>query len=126
MTAAVAAPSVPGMTKTTRGVLRHKRLVALAWIAVTVLAGFAAPSATNHLSHNLNTPGTKAYNANQGILQRFGIDGNEQPTLAVLTLPPGETMTTSAGQGPRLARSRLPTGRATWPSPTMRTRTTPS
>jgi RND superfamily putative drug exporter len=86
------------MTKITQIVLRHKRLVALAWVAITVAGVFAIPSANSHLSHNLNTPGTQGSNANQGILHRFGIDGNEQPTLAVLTLPPGETMRTSAGQ----------------------------
>lgn len=86
------------MTKITHIVLRHKRLVALAWVAITLLGAFATPLANNHLSHSLNTPGTKGYDANRGILQRFGIDGNEQPTLAVLTLPPGETMRTPAGQ----------------------------
>jgi RND superfamily putative drug exporter len=32
------------------------------------------------------------------MMQRFGIDGNEQPTIAVLHLPPGQSMRTAAGQ----------------------------
>ena len=86
------------MTKITQLALRHRRLVALAWIAITVAGVLATPAANSHMSHGLDTPGTKGYNANHQMLQRFGIDGNEQPTLAVLTLPAGQTMFTPAGQ----------------------------
>jgi len=86
------------MTKLTQIVLRHRRLVALGWIAVIVSGALVAPAANSNMSHNLDTPGTKGYAANQAMLHRFGIDGNEQPTLAVFRLPAGETMFTHAGQ----------------------------
>jgi RND superfamily putative drug exporter len=86
------------MTKITRLVLRHRRLVALAWLAALVAGGLVTPAANSNMSHTLDTPGTKGYDANHRMLQRFGIDGNEQPTLAVLTLPAGQSMFTSAGQ----------------------------
>src|SRR4051794_26030993 len=78
--------------------LRHRRLVALAWIALTVAGALTVSSATGRLSHGFNTPSTAGYDTNQHILKRFGLDGNEQPTIAVLHLPAGQSMRTAAGQ----------------------------
>jgi RND superfamily putative drug exporter len=86
------------MTSITRFALHHRRLVALAWLALTVAGVLTVSSATSRLSHGFNTPGTAGYDANAQIWKRFGIDGNEQPTIAVLKLPPGQTMRTAAGQ----------------------------
>jgi RND superfamily putative drug exporter len=91
-------PSFPAMTTITRFALRHRRLVALAWLALTVVGALTVSSATSRLTHGFNTPGTPGYDANARILQRFGIDGNEQPTIAVLTLAAGESMRTAPGQ----------------------------
>ena len=86
------------MTTITRYCLAHKRLVLLAWILLAVVGAALATSTINRLSHNLATPGTAGYNANAHIQQAFGIDGNEQPTIGVLTLPADENMHTAAGQ----------------------------
>jgi putative drug exporter of the RND superfamily len=86
------------MTSITHLALRHRRLVALAWIALTVVGVLTVSSATGGLSHNFNTPGTAGYDANAHIIKSLGIDGNEQPTIAVLHLPLGEGMGTAAGR----------------------------
>jgi RND superfamily putative drug exporter len=86
------------MNSITRLALRHRRLVALMWIALTVVGVLTVSSATGRLSHGFNTPGTAGYDANTHILKRLGVDGNEQPTIAVLKLPAGEGMATAAGQ----------------------------
>jgi|SRR5947209_7701126 len=86
------------MTSITRLALRHRRLVALTWITVAAAGVLTVSSTTGRLSHGFNTPGTAGYDANRHILKRFGIDGNEQPTIAVLKLPAGESMRTRAGQ----------------------------
>ena len=86
------------MTSITHIALRHRRLVALAWIIPTVVGVLTVSSATGGLSHNFNTPGTAGYDANAHMLKRFGIDGNEQPSIAVLHLPAGEGMGTAAGR----------------------------
>jgi putative drug exporter of the RND superfamily len=86
------------MTSITRLALHHRRLVALAWIVLTVVGVLTVSSATSRLSHGFNTPGTPGYEANAHILQRFGIDGNEQPTIAVVHLPAGQGMATAGGQ----------------------------
>jgi RND superfamily putative drug exporter len=86
------------MTSITHLVLRHRRLVVLAWIVLTVVGALTVAAATSGLSHGFNTPGTRGYDANAHIVKSLGIDGNEQPTIAVLHLPAGEGMGTAAGQ----------------------------
>jgi RND superfamily putative drug exporter len=82
----------------TRFCLLHKRWVVLAWLILAVAGATAAGPATGRLSHSNATPGTAGYDANLHLLQTLGIDGNEQPTLAVLTLPAGRDMNTAAGR----------------------------
>jgi putative drug exporter of the RND superfamily len=86
------------MNAITRLALRHRRLVALTWLTLSVVGVLTVSSATSRLSHGFNTPGTAGYDANAHILERFGVDGNEQPSIAVLKLPAGESMGTAAGQ----------------------------
>jgi putative drug exporter of the RND superfamily len=86
------------MTRITRFSLHHRRVVAFAWIALTVVGVLTVSSATGRLSHGFQTPGTAGYDANQHIIKSLGIDGNEQSSIAVLKLPPGLTMRTAAGQ----------------------------
>jgi RND superfamily putative drug exporter len=86
------------MNSITRVALCHRRLVALAWIALTVVGVLTVSSATSGFSHGFNTPGTAGYDANAHLLERFGIDGNEQPTIAVVHLPASQGMGTAAGR----------------------------
>lgn len=86
------------MTSITRLALRHRKLVVLAWILLAVAGVLTLSSTTSKFTHTFATPGTPGYDANHAIQQRFGIDGNEQPTIAVLQLPPGQTMHTAAGR----------------------------
>jgi RND superfamily putative drug exporter len=86
------------MTKVTRSALHHRRLVVLAWIALAVAGGVTASSTTNGLSHSVATPGTAGSEANENIRKRMGLDGHEQPAIAVLRLPAGQSMQTAAGQ----------------------------
>ena len=86
------------MTKITRFALHHRRLVVLGWILLTVLGALTVSSTNGNLSHSVATPGTSGSEANRHILKRFGLDGNEQPAIAVLRLPAGQSMQTTAGQ----------------------------
>ena len=86
------------MPKIVRFSLRHRRLVLLTWLAFTVAGALTVSSATSRLTHSFATPGTAGYDANQRIDRRLGIDGNEQPTIAVLRLPAGKSMSTTAGR----------------------------
>jgi RND superfamily putative drug exporter len=86
------------MTSITRLALHHRRLVALVWLALTIAGVLTVSSTTGRLSHDFNTPDTAGYDANLHMRERLGIDGNEPPTVAVLKLPAGQTMQTTAGQ----------------------------
>jgi RND superfamily putative drug exporter len=86
------------MNAITHRALRHRKVVALAWIVLAVAGALTLSSTTASLTHSFATPGTPGYQANSRIQQRFGVDGNEQPTIAVLQLPPGQSMRTAAGQ----------------------------
>jgi RND superfamily putative drug exporter len=86
------------MTRLITTVLRHRRLVALAWIALTIAGGLTVGQATSRMTYSYTTPGQAGYEANLHLTQRFGIDGTFEPTLAVLHLPAGETMRNPAGQ----------------------------
>jgi RND superfamily putative drug exporter len=86
------------MTSITHLALRYRRLVVLAWIALTIVGVLTVSAATSGLSHGFNTPGTRGYDANAHMIKSLGIDGNEQPTIAVLHLPAGEGMGTAAGR----------------------------
>src|SRR3954469_8162227 len=86
------------MTSITHIALRHRRLVVLVWIALAVGGVLTLSSTTSGFTHTFATPGTPGYDANHRMMQRFGIDGNEQPTIAVLHLPAGQSMRTAAGQ----------------------------
>jgi RND superfamily putative drug exporter len=86
------------MSSITRLALAHRRLVALAWIVLAVVGALATSSATGRMTHSFATPGSPGYDTNEQIRHRFGIDGNEQPTLAVLRLPASQSMRTAAAR----------------------------
>ena len=86
------------MTKITGFTLQHRRLIVLGWVLLAVAGALTVSSTNGNLSHSVATPGTPGSEANTHIRRRFGLDGNEQPAIAVLRLPAGQSMQTVAGQ----------------------------
>jgi len=82
----------------TRWSLNHKLVVVALWLCLTAAGAFAAMSVGNKLTKGLPIPGQPAYEANLKMLRTFGIDGHQQPTIAVLHLPATLSMRTSAGR----------------------------
>jgi RND superfamily putative drug exporter len=78
--------------------LKYKLVVVALWLCLTVAGAFAATSVGGKLTKGLPIPGQPAYEANLKMLRTFGIDGHQQPTIAVLHLPAALSMRTSAGQ----------------------------
>lgn len=68
-------------------VIRHRRLVGLAWLAVLVVALTAVSHVSGRLSQQSSLPGQPAYVTNQQILHHYGMDGAAQPLVPVVTLP---------------------------------------
>jgi len=65
---------------------------------LAVAGAVTASGTVGRFTHSFATPGNSGYDTNQSLIQRFGIDGNEQPTIAVLQFPPGQSMFTAAGR----------------------------
>src|SRR5262249_1661025 len=66
--------SLPPMTKLARISLKHRRVVVLFWLVVTVVAGFAVSSANSGLSHSVANPGTAGSEATEHIRKRLGLE----------------------------------------------------
>lgn len=122
------------MTRIIASVLRHRRLVALTWVALTIAGALTVSQATSRMTYSYTTPEQVGYESNLHLTQRFGIDGTFEPTLAMLRLPSGETMRRATGQA-AVARTFAAASRPgiaavadyanahTWPiTPTLTTR----
>ncbi|MDQ3630623.1 MAG: MMPL family transporter, partial [Actinomycetota bacterium] len=81
------------MQQLTRTVLRHKRLVAGAWIVLTLVGMAAAGPASESLNQRFSVPGREGWEASQEILRTYGNGGETLPLVPVVRLPEG----TSAG-----------------------------
>ena len=108
------------MKKLTTVVLRHRALVTLAWIVLTVVGALLVGKANSGLSHTQATPGLAGYEANQAMIRRLGLDGGEAPVIAVLRLPAGQTMASASGQA--AAAQHLRRGRTGQPRRPQRLR----
>jgi RND superfamily putative drug exporter len=96
------------MTSLTRWVLAHKRLVALAWVAITLVGIATVGSTTSSFSKKFSDPGREGYETNSKILEQFHNGGRNAPLLAVVTLPPGTALTSPhLRQGLEQVQSKL-------------------
>ncbi len=99
------------MTTLTRWVLAHKRLVALAWIVITFVGIATVGSTTSSFSKKFSNPGREGYETNSKILAQFHNGGRYAPLLAVVTLPPGTSISSAQARtgleqvGAKLARA---------------------
>ena len=80
------------MRTITRWILKHKLIVAVLWLVVTVVGFAFVQTATNALSQQFSLPGQKAYETNQAILQQYKNGGEQPPVVPVIHLPAGSTM----------------------------------
>jgi RND superfamily putative drug exporter len=79
----------------TNFILRHKALVALFWLVLTV-AGIATVSGTTHrMTNNFSMPG-QAFRVDDQIAREYGTGGSQAPYVAVLTVAPGQHVTDPA------------------------------
>ncbi|TMK98136.1 MAG: MMPL family transporter [Actinobacteria bacterium] len=95
--------------RVTRVVLAHKRLVVCFWVLITLVGMASAGSATKALKQKFSVPGKEGWVTNQQIARNFhGTGGNSAPLLAVVTLPPGQSVSSRTVQtGLRGVEARL-------------------
>jgi uncharacterized membrane protein YdfJ with MMPL/SSD domain len=93
--------------------LRHRRLIAVFWLAAAVAGAAWASSATHALSQRSSLPGKPGFEANRLIGRLYGNGGAEAPLVAVLALPPGHRIDTPAARAAivsamRAVQARIP------------------
>ncbi len=81
------------MAPLTRWVLAHKRIVVIAWIALTLAGMAAAGPASDALEPEFSVPNEEGWETNQVIAERYqGTGGDTAPLLPVVTLPDGQSV----------------------------------
>ena len=80
------------MTRLTRFVLDHKRLVLGFWLVVTLAAFAAIGPAGKSLSQEFGLPGREGYETNKELAEIYGNGGDTAPLVPVVTLPQGTTV----------------------------------
>jgi putative drug exporter of the RND superfamily len=80
------------MDALTSFVLRHRRIVGLAWLVLLVAGGASSATLSSHLSQSFEIPGTPSDAAAGAIIARYHSGGSESPLVPVVRLPPGRTV----------------------------------
>jgi RND superfamily putative drug exporter len=80
------------ITKLTRWVLAHKRVVVGAWLVITLVAFAAIGPAGKSLSQEFNVEGREGSDTNRLIAATYGSGGDVAPLVPVVRLPPGKTV----------------------------------
>ncbi|HKD33735.1 MAG TPA: MMPL family transporter, partial [Gaiellaceae bacterium] len=76
-------PKTSALAQLARWIMRHRRLVAGVWIALTIFGAFSANEVSKRWLEQFSIPGYSAYEANQRTLKTFG-SGAQAPNIAVL------------------------------------------
>src|SRR5215475_3007265 len=76
-------PSSGALAELARWIMRHRRLIAGLWIALTIFGAFSASAVSKRWLEQCSIPGFSAYEANQRTLKTFGT-GAQAPNIAVL------------------------------------------
>jgi len=72
-------------------VLRHRRLVAVAWLVALAAGGIASSVLSKHLSQSFEIPGTPSDTAARAIIGLYRSGGSEDPLVPVIRLLPGRS-----------------------------------
>jgi putative drug exporter of the RND superfamily len=83
------------MTNLTHFILRHKRLVALGWLAMVVAGVFTIGGTVHRMTNDFSLPG-QSFRVDNQIAAQYGNGGSQSPYVAVLTAAPGERVTDPA------------------------------
>ncbi|HEV3055957.1 MAG TPA: MMPL family transporter [Solirubrobacteraceae bacterium] len=84
------------MTSITRWVLAHKRIVAVAWLVVTIVGIATVGKSTGAFSTKFSVPGREGFETNQRIAQIYHQGGQYAPLVPVVTLPAGTSVSSPA------------------------------
>ncbi|NHC47173.1 MMPL family transporter [Motilibacter aurantiacus] len=79
-----------------RGLLRHRRWVALAWLLVFLAGALTAARLTDRLSYDFSLPGQPGYETEQALIEAYGTAA-PAAFVPVVTVPEGTTVEQQLG-----------------------------
>ena len=88
-------PSSSALAELARWIMRHRRLIAGAWIVLTIFGAFSASEVSKRWLEQFSIPGFSAYEANQRTLKIFG-SGAQAPNIAVVRVKGDVTKSAAA------------------------------
>ena len=74
-------------------VLRHRKMVMLGWLLVTVLGMSVTSTVNDRLTVDFSLPGQPGTETASKIIEAYGNGGNTVPFLVTVTMPEGQTVT---------------------------------
>src|SRR5919199_1573555 len=80
------------MDTLTRRVLRHRRLIGIGWLVLTLIGIGTAGPATKALDQRFSVPNREGWDTSQEIQRVWGNGGESVPFVPVVTLPAGKTV----------------------------------
>src|SRR5262245_33306675 len=90
-------PKTSALAQLARWIMRHRRIVAGTWIALTIFGAFSAAEVSKRWLEQFSIPGYSAYEANQRTLHTFG-SGEQSPNIAVIRVKGDVTKSIAARQ----------------------------
>src|SRR5215207_9927774 len=95
------------MQQLTRKLLRHKRLVAIGWLLLTIVGLAAAGPASEALDQRFSVPGREGWETSQEIQRVYGNGGESLPLVPVVQVAKGESASSPHVRQELLAVERL-------------------
>jgi putative drug exporter of the RND superfamily len=96
------------LARLARVVMEHRRIVAGAWIVLTIFGAFSAQQVSKRWLEQFSIPGSSAYEANQRTLRAFGT-GAQAPNIAVIRVKGDVTKSEAARQTLARVSQEFPT-----------------
>jgi putative drug exporter of the RND superfamily len=90
-------PSDQGLGRLARSLLRHRKLVGLLWLAIAITGLALIGPISGRLTSSTTFPGLPSYQAGLAIEHAYGNGGSNEPTVALVTLPAGQRVTSPDG-----------------------------
>jgi RND superfamily putative drug exporter len=89
-------PQTGAPVRLARFVLAHRRLVVVLWLLLLPAGIYGASQVSNRLKVDFSLPGQPGYETAKKITHLYGNGGDTDPTVVLVTLPPGHTMARDA------------------------------
>lgn len=87
------------LTRLTRWVLAHRKLVVAFWVLLTLVGMVNVNAATRAMDQKFSVPGRESWETNVEIAERYrGTGGNALPLMPVVTLPAGRSAQAARGE----------------------------